>query len=113
MSILSLLNQSATIERSTPARAATGEVSASWAAVATGVSCRLEAGPTQAQLRDVGFSLTADAMAMFPSGTDVQPQTTNGLGDRVLIDGVRYLVLGVRPLAGTEKVLAAALQRQA
>ena len=113
MSLLSLLNKSATIERSTPSRAATGEVSASWSAVQSNVPCRIEPAGTDAELRHAGFSLTADFVGYFPGDADLRPQTSSGLGDRVVIESVRYLVLGVRPTAGKDKALVAALRRQA
>lgn len=89
-----------------------GEVSPSWAKVEDTKALILPRGMTHRQA-DYGQEIDADFMGIFFPGTDIKPQTSDGLQDRVKANGVIYMVQYVMNLKGRSKVLQVFLKREA
>ena len=113
MSIRSLFNKTALIERSTPSRAATGEVSHSWATVADDGPCTLREIRGASSIEGAGVAMEADFMAFFAWGTDVKTDSEGGAPDRVTIDEVAYTVVYVAGAPQRDAYVAAYLKRRA
>ena len=110
MSSRGLLNTTATIERATPATGAGGEVTLTWATVASGVPCALQLRAGRSAAYEPGFVTDLDGVAYLPAGTDLRPRTQGGPGDRLSVDGAAYRVVHVRSLGA---MLRAEVQREA
>ena len=112
MSIRSLFNKTALIERSTESRAATGEVSHSWSTVDDDVPCALRNLRGKTIITEAGIAAEADFVVFFPSGTDIQTDSEGGVPDRITIDSVKYTVTFVASSPHRDEYLAAYLSRR-
>ena len=113
MTVISRLNKTARIERSTMNRSATGEVSRSWSVVAEAVPSALTALGGQSRLAGSGFATEADYLALMPSGTDVRPSAQGGAPDRVTVNSITYTVVHVVESPQVARYLAVYLKRLA
>lgn len=100
MTIEQLLHQRARIERAAPTVNAAGDVTRVWSLVAEDVPCRLQREQTVSFLQPVGEVTSTRLRAFLPDGTDLRP-AADGLGvDRLVVEGVAYLVTGVERTRG-------------
>jgi len=113
MSLHAQLNRSALIERPTPLRADDGEVTLTWAEVASGVPCALQHRTALTRQTAAGLRRETTHVAHLPAGTDIRPLSEAGLGDRLTVAGVTYLVTFVAEIAGRGRLLRAELIREA
>lgn len=113
MSLRSLFNKTALIERSTASRAATGEVSRSWSTVADDVPCALRSLSGKNILTGAGFAVEADFVAFLPPDTDIQTDSGGGVPDRITIDSVKYAVVFATSAPQRDEYVAAYLKRRA
>ena len=113
MTLNAKLNRTATIERATVNRADSGEVSLTWEEVADGVPCALQSRAVVEAQHASGMRRETTHVAYLPAGTDVRPTSQGGVGDRLTIEGVSYLAIGVADVAGRGRLLRAELVRQA
>lgn len=113
MSLLSMMSDRALIERSTPTATDSGESRHSWTTIASSQRCKLRSlgerfGATRQEpggiMEDAEFSL------LLPKGADIKPAVGDGgLGDRVTINSVIYMVAWV---VAKENSTVAYLRRQ-
>jgi len=112
VSLHAQLNRSALIERPTPVRADDGEVTLTWAEVASGVPCALQPRAALTRQTAAGLRRETTHVAYLPAGTDLRPISEAGLGDRLTIEGVTYLAASVAEAAGRGRLLRAELVRE-
>ena len=113
MSLISLLDKSATIERNTATIGDTGKVSVGWATVATGVPCAIQPKSVRSSGEEFGEGLSSTHVGYFLPSADIEPESSDGKADRVTVDSVKYLCRGVRDAAGKTRLQIVALERQA
>lgn len=116
MSLARKLDQTVSIYRGTPSRAATGTVTRALPAAVTATCAgRVIPGRGGGVKTAEGEFHQADAELLVPAGTDLRPRdaSTDGRADWVKVDGVTYLVLHGRDPGGAGRLLHFLLQRVA
>lgn len=100
MSMESLLLQRAAVERAETSVNDAGDATTTWSVAAESVPCLVEILDAQATATGAGLTPAGRARAYFLADADVRSGAGESVGDRIVVEGARYRVLSVAPLAG-------------